>query len=46
MKVLKTQCMTVYTERKATIAKKLLVEGTWGYSDGGFSLKETTAASI
>lgn len=32
-------------EKRATIEKKLLLEETWGYSDGGFSLNETTAAS-
>jgi hypothetical protein len=32
-------------EREATIAKKLLLDETWGYSDGCFSLNETTAAS-
>jgi len=37
--------MTVYAGKRNTIEKKLLVEETWGYSDGSFSLNETTAAS-
>lgn len=37
--------MTVYAGEMITIEKKLLVEETWGYSDGSFSLNETTAAS-
>lgn len=39
------QCMTVYAGERITIEKKLLVEETWGYSEGSFSLNETTAAS-
>jgi len=37
--------MTAYAGQRNTIEKKLFVEETWGYSDGSFSLNETTAAS-
>jgi len=42
---LQTQYKTIYAGERNTVEKKLLVEETWGYSDGSFSLNETTAAS-